>query len=220
MFVILAVILVLAWALGFGVFHVGGALVHFLIILALISVIVHFARGRRVVEASGGACLDPGPRSRPRANSKRAPARSSRSSARLKSWHKLTQRRADRRSATPAKLIWRFRVAPPGPIHPVRHRGVDTRLGRGPELGQGVQRDHDHLVQEARHAHRPGEHQRGRGHRRQDLHCRWSSTRLRMGHVPRVCLRSGQGHLDPAAGHASQGRISWRDAPRGGVSAR
>jgi hypothetical protein len=49
MFVILAVILVLAWALGFGVFHVGGALVHFLIILALISVSVHFARGRRVV---------------------------------------------------------------------------------------------------------------------------------------------------------------------------
>jgi len=49
MFVALAVILVLAWALGFGVFHVGGGLVHLLIILALLSVIVHFARGRRVV---------------------------------------------------------------------------------------------------------------------------------------------------------------------------
>jgi uncharacterized membrane protein YobD (UPF0266 family) len=49
MFVTLAVILVVAWALGFGVFHVGGGLVHLLIILALISVILHFARGRRVV---------------------------------------------------------------------------------------------------------------------------------------------------------------------------
>ena len=49
MFVGLAVILVLAWALGFGVFHVGGGLVHLLIILALLAVIVHFARGRRVV---------------------------------------------------------------------------------------------------------------------------------------------------------------------------
>ena len=49
MFVTLAIILVLAWALGFGVFHVGGGLVHLLIILALISVIVHFARGRRAV---------------------------------------------------------------------------------------------------------------------------------------------------------------------------
>ena len=49
MFVTLAVILIVAWALGFGVFHVGGGLVHLLIVLALISVIVHFARGRRVV---------------------------------------------------------------------------------------------------------------------------------------------------------------------------
>jgi hypothetical protein len=49
MFVTLAVILVLAWALGFAVFHVGGGLVHLLIILAMISVIAHFARGRRVV---------------------------------------------------------------------------------------------------------------------------------------------------------------------------
>jgi len=46
MFVALAVLLLLAWALGFAVFHVGGGLIHLLIILALISVIVHFARGR------------------------------------------------------------------------------------------------------------------------------------------------------------------------------
>jgi hypothetical protein len=46
MFVALAVILLLAWALGFAVFHVSGGLIHLLIIVALISVIVHFARGR------------------------------------------------------------------------------------------------------------------------------------------------------------------------------
>ena len=49
MFDTLAVILFLAWALGFAVFHVGGGLIHLLIILALISVIMHFARGRRAV---------------------------------------------------------------------------------------------------------------------------------------------------------------------------
>jgi hypothetical protein len=49
MFVALAVILLLAWALGFGVFHVAGGLIHLLIILAVISVIVHFARGRSAV---------------------------------------------------------------------------------------------------------------------------------------------------------------------------
>jgi len=47
MFVALAVILFLAWALGFGVFHVAGGLIHLLIILAVISVIVHFVRGGR-----------------------------------------------------------------------------------------------------------------------------------------------------------------------------
>jgi hypothetical protein len=49
MFAALAVILILAWALGFGVFHVAGGLIHLLIIFALISVIVHFARGRSAV---------------------------------------------------------------------------------------------------------------------------------------------------------------------------
>jgi hypothetical protein len=49
MFVALAVLLLLAWALGFAVFHVSGGLIHLLIILAVISVIVHFARGRSAV---------------------------------------------------------------------------------------------------------------------------------------------------------------------------
>ena len=49
MFFALAVILLVAWALGFGVFHVAGGLIHLLIILAIVSVIVHFARGRSSV---------------------------------------------------------------------------------------------------------------------------------------------------------------------------
>jgi hypothetical protein len=49
MFVALAVILFLAWALGFAVFHVAGGLIHLLIVLAVISVIVHFVRGRGAV---------------------------------------------------------------------------------------------------------------------------------------------------------------------------
>jgi hypothetical protein len=49
MFFALAVILLIAWALGFGVFHVAGGLIHLLIILAIVSVIVHFARGRSTV---------------------------------------------------------------------------------------------------------------------------------------------------------------------------
>jgi hypothetical protein len=49
MFAAVAVILLLAWALGFGVFHVAGGLIHLLIIVAVISVIMHFARGRSTV---------------------------------------------------------------------------------------------------------------------------------------------------------------------------
>lgn len=44
----LAVILLIAWLLGIGVFHVAGGLVHLLLVIALISIIVHFVRGRRV----------------------------------------------------------------------------------------------------------------------------------------------------------------------------
>lgn len=45
----LAVILALAWIAGFGVFHVASAAIHVLVILAIISVVAHFVRGRRVV---------------------------------------------------------------------------------------------------------------------------------------------------------------------------
>ncbi|HLH37435.1 MAG TPA: lmo0937 family membrane protein [Alloacidobacterium sp.] len=47
MFLILALILVLAWIGGFVVFHVAGFLIHLLLIFAVISIILHFVRGAR-----------------------------------------------------------------------------------------------------------------------------------------------------------------------------
>jgi hypothetical protein len=43
----LAIILALAWITGFGVFHVAGAAIHVLVVLAVISLLVHLIRGRR-----------------------------------------------------------------------------------------------------------------------------------------------------------------------------
>ena len=45
MFLVLFVILLVAWITGFLAFHVAGALIHLLLILAVISLIVHVARG-------------------------------------------------------------------------------------------------------------------------------------------------------------------------------
>jgi hypothetical protein len=44
-FTILFVVLLVAWILGWGVFHVAGAMIHLLIIFAVISLILHFVRG-------------------------------------------------------------------------------------------------------------------------------------------------------------------------------
>ena len=41
----LALLLLVAWILGFVVFHVAGGLIHLLIVIAVISAIVHFVRG-------------------------------------------------------------------------------------------------------------------------------------------------------------------------------
>jgi hypothetical protein len=49
MLLLLAIILALAWIAGFGVFHVASAAVHVLIVLAVVSVVAHFIRGRRLV---------------------------------------------------------------------------------------------------------------------------------------------------------------------------
>lgn len=44
-FTILFIILLLAWIMGFGVFHVAGGLIHLLLIAAVIALILHFVRG-------------------------------------------------------------------------------------------------------------------------------------------------------------------------------
>jgi hypothetical protein len=49
MLLILAVILGIAWLLGFTVFHVASGAIHLLIILAVIAAIVHFVQGGRTV---------------------------------------------------------------------------------------------------------------------------------------------------------------------------
>ncbi len=46
MFLVIGLILVLAWIAGFVVFHTAGFLIHILLILAVISIIFHFLRGR------------------------------------------------------------------------------------------------------------------------------------------------------------------------------
>ena len=40
------VILLVLWMLGFFAFHVAGGLIHLLLIIAVISLILHFVRGR------------------------------------------------------------------------------------------------------------------------------------------------------------------------------
>jgi len=45
MILILAVILAVGWLLGFTVFHVATAAIHFLLVFAVIAAIIHFVRG-------------------------------------------------------------------------------------------------------------------------------------------------------------------------------
>jgi hypothetical protein len=46
-FTILFIVLLVAWLLGWGVFHVAGGLIHILLIVAVISLILHFVRGAK-----------------------------------------------------------------------------------------------------------------------------------------------------------------------------
>ena len=46
-FTIFFAVLLIAWLLGVGVFHVAGGLIHILLVLAAISLILHFVRGAR-----------------------------------------------------------------------------------------------------------------------------------------------------------------------------
>jgi hypothetical protein len=45
----IAVVLFVLWILGFGVFHVAGALIHILLIAAIITILWSLIAGRRVV---------------------------------------------------------------------------------------------------------------------------------------------------------------------------
>jgi Family of unknown function (DUF5670) len=47
MLLALGIILLLAWIGGFGIFHVASGLIHILVVLALISIVLHFVRGKR-----------------------------------------------------------------------------------------------------------------------------------------------------------------------------
>jgi hypothetical protein len=49
MLLTLAIIILILWALGFLAFHVGGALIHLLLVIGLIVLVVHFVRGRSAV---------------------------------------------------------------------------------------------------------------------------------------------------------------------------
>jgi uncharacterized membrane protein YtjA (UPF0391 family) len=49
MLVWLAVILLIAWLLGWGVFHVAGGLIHVLLVIAVIVFLINLVSGRRTV---------------------------------------------------------------------------------------------------------------------------------------------------------------------------
>jgi hypothetical protein len=45
----LAVVLVVLWALGFLAFHVGGGLIHLLLVIAIVAVLLRVIQGRRPI---------------------------------------------------------------------------------------------------------------------------------------------------------------------------
>jgi len=45
----IAILLLILWLLGAFAFHVGGGLIHILLIVGIIVLVLHFIRGRRVV---------------------------------------------------------------------------------------------------------------------------------------------------------------------------
>jgi Family of unknown function (DUF5670) len=49
MFLILALVLFIAWIGGFVMFKSAGLLIHLLLIFAVISIVMHFISGRRTV---------------------------------------------------------------------------------------------------------------------------------------------------------------------------
>jgi Family of unknown function (DUF5670) len=49
MLAIIAVVLLVLWLLGFTAFHVTTGFIHVLLVLAVISILLHFFRGRAAV---------------------------------------------------------------------------------------------------------------------------------------------------------------------------
>jgi Family of unknown function (DUF5670) len=49
MLLIIGAILFIVWILGLTMFHVAGGFIHLLVVLAVISLILHFVRGRSAV---------------------------------------------------------------------------------------------------------------------------------------------------------------------------
>jgi hypothetical protein len=47
MFIALFFVLLIAWVLGWTVFHVAGGLIHLLLLIAVISLVLHFVRSGR-----------------------------------------------------------------------------------------------------------------------------------------------------------------------------
>lgn len=47
MFMMLAIVLLVVWALGSLAFHAAGGLIHILLVIALVSFVIHFMRGGR-----------------------------------------------------------------------------------------------------------------------------------------------------------------------------
>jgi len=47
MFAFVALVLIVAWLMGFLVFHAAGGLIHLLLIVALVAFIYHLVAGRR-----------------------------------------------------------------------------------------------------------------------------------------------------------------------------
>lgn len=45
----LAVILIVAWLLGFSVFHVSSGLIHLLLLVAVVVILMRFLQGRRTI---------------------------------------------------------------------------------------------------------------------------------------------------------------------------
>ncbi len=44
---LIAVILIIAWLIGFVGFHVGGGIIHILLVIAIIAILLRLIQGRR-----------------------------------------------------------------------------------------------------------------------------------------------------------------------------